>query len=129
MEWYQRRVKEFNDLFSSHYAEPISNRLHKQLRWVNTARSKDKPNYVCENKDNIELVYSTFKKPPFKMSQPTIVRGIDSLLAHGFLKVKDQGGRCRGHKTIYKYSEEWIKWKAGQIISIRQPFFARGFCV
>ena len=99
-----------------------------QLRWVNTARSKDKPNYVCENKDNIELVYSTFKKPPFKMSQPTIVRGIDSLLAHGFLKVKDQGGRCRGHKTIYKYSEEWIKWKAGQIISIRQPFFARGFC-
>jgi len=31
MEWYQRRVKEFNDLFSSHYAEPISNRLHKKF--------------------------------------------------------------------------------------------------
>jgi len=99
-----------------------------QLRWVNTARSKDKPNYVCENKDNIELLYSTFKNPPFKMNKPTIVRGIDSLLSHGFIKVKIQGGMCRGHKTIYEYSEKWSDWKPGQEISKRKPFFARGFC-
>ena len=99
-----------------------------QLRWVNTARSKDKPNYICENKDNIEMVYSIFKKPPFNMFQQTIVRAIDSLLEHGFIKIKDQGGRCRGHKTIYQYSEKWSDWEKGQVIETRLPFFARGFC-
>jgi DNA-binding transcriptional ArsR family regulator len=99
-----------------------------QLRWVNTAKSKDKPNYVCENKDNIVMTYSTFKKSPFKMSQPTIVRAVDSLLEHGFIKIKDQGGRCRGHKTIYQYSEKWGEWEPGQKIFSRLPFFARGFC-
>ena len=99
-----------------------------QLQWVNTARSKDKPNYVVSNKDQIELLYSTFTKPPFKMSKPTIVRSIDSLLQHGFMKIKDQGGRCRGHKTIYEYTEQWENWSAGQEIFSRKPFFKRGFC-
>jgi len=99
-----------------------------QLKWVDTARSRSKANWQIANKDQIELLYSTFTKAPFKMNKPTIVRAIDSLLQHGFVKIKDQGGRCRGHKTIYEYSEKWVEWSAGKIMFTRQPFFARGFC-
>lgn len=99
-----------------------------QLRWVNAAKGKDKPNYILENKDSIEMLYSTFTKPPFNMKKPTIVRSIDSLLSHGFMVVKNQGGMCKGHKTVYGYSEKWQEWTEGMEISKRKPFFARGFC-
>ena len=98
-----------------------------QLRWVNIARTRNKPKYIPENKDEIELLYSTFNKPPFNMGKKTIVRSITVLLSHGFVEVKKQGGRCRGHKTIYGYSERWHEWEPGQVIFIRKPFFARGF--
>lgn len=99
-----------------------------QLRWVKTSGKKSKAKYQLSNKDNIELLYSTFTKDPFKMKKPTITRAIDSLLKHGFIKIKDQGGRCRGHKTIYEYSESWTGWEHGQTIRTRKPFFSRGFC-
>ena len=98
-----------------------------QLKWVNIAKPKNKPRYIVDNKDEIELLYSTFIKSPFKMCRQTITRAIDSLLAHGFLKIIEQGGMCKGHKTVYGYSEEWVKWTPGQIIETRKPFFARGF--
>jgi len=98
-----------------------------QLRWVNTARIKNKPKYIAVNKDKIEMLYSTFKKPPFNMGEHTIARSITSLLSHGFIEVKKQGGRCKGHKTIYGYSERWHEWEPGQVIFTRKPFFARGF--
>jgi len=98
-----------------------------QLKWVNVSRQKEKPKFIVENKDKIELLYTTFTKPPFCMCRQTITRAIDSLLAHGFVKVVEQGGMCKGHKTIFGYADEWVEWKAGEVLFIRMPFFARGF--
>ncbi len=98
-----------------------------QLRWINTARTKNKPKYVLTNKGEIEMLYSTFKKQPFNMGDHTIARSITSLLSHGFVEVKKQGGKCKGHKTIYGYSDRWLNWEPGQVIFNRKPFFKRGF--
>jgi hypothetical protein len=94
-----------------------------QLRWVKTAKSR----YELSNQDKIELLYASFKRSPFSMHYGTITRSIDSLLAHGFIKVNLQGGLCQGNKSIYGYSERWVDWVEGEIIFTRQPFTRRGF--
>lgn len=93
-----------------------------QLRWVRVSKN----HYELGKKDH-ELLYSTFKKAPFLMHDRTITRSIDSLLSHGFVKVKNQGGLCQGHKSKYEYSEKWKDWELGECIFIRKPFFKRGF--
>lgn len=98
-----------------------------QLKWKNTSRGR-KANWVCTNKDEIELLYATFKKSPFNMSDKTVTRAIDSLLAHGFVSVESQGGMCKGHKSLFSYSEKWKDWKPGnEPIETRVPFRKRGF--
>jgi hypothetical protein len=94
-----------------------------QLRWVKVSKN----HYELSNKDQIELLYTTFKKVPFMMHRGTITRSIDFLLSHGFIKVKTQGGLCQGNKTIFEYSEKWSDWVPGECIFNRKPFFARGF--
>jgi len=98
-----------------------------QLQWVNIARTKTKPKYIIANKEEVSLLYSTFTKAPFNMCKQTITRSIDSLLAHGFIEVKKQGGRCKGHASIFAYRDEWKQWEPGQVLYKRKPFFARGF--
>ena len=99
-----------------------------QLRWEDTSRQSKKANWICSNKDEIKLQYSTFKKDPYRMKDGTITRSIDSLLAHGFISIKEQGGMCKGHSTIYSYSDAWFKWKPGDDpVFVRTPFRKRGF--
>jgi hypothetical protein len=98
-----------------------------QQRWVNIAPASRNPKWELEQKDNIQLKYSTFKKPPFRMQNQSVTRGIDSLLSHGFIEVSKQGGRCRGSVSEFKKSEKWRTWRDGEILSKRQPLFSRGF--
>ncbi len=98
-----------------------------QQYWVNVNPSNRKPKWELEFRADIQLKYSTFNKPPFKMHNQSITRGIDSLLEHGFIEVSKQGGICRGSVSEFKNSEEWKKWKTGQELFKRQPFFSRGF--
>jgi hypothetical protein len=93
-----------------------------QLRWAEVSRG----NYVLSIKEH-DLLYTTFRKAPFFMKDRTITRSIDSLLAHGFIKVKEQGGFCQGHKSRFEYTEEWKNWTEGDCIFTRKPFFKRGF--
>jgi len=96
-----------------------------QLRWVKAGRKNNK--YVVSNKDEIKMLYSTFKTKPFNMNPNTIRRSIDALLAHGFMKVIKQGGKVKGQESIYGYSERWQKWNSGEVIFTRRPFAPRGF--
>lgn len=98
-----------------------------QIKWVNTQPRTRKAKWEIERKENFVLLYSTFIKAPFKLHRQTITRGIDSLLAHGFIEVVSQGGAYRGQKSIYKCIDGWMDWKSGQTINTRKPFFARGF--
>ncbi len=98
-----------------------------QLRWVRCGRKKSDKKYILSNKDNIKMLYATFEATPFNMTSKTITRGIDSLLAHGFLKVKTQGGKVKGHQSVYEYSEKWAGWKPGKVFSKRRPYAKRGY--
>ena len=98
-----------------------------QLRWVKLGRKTKR--YDVSNKDEIKMLYSTFKNKPFNMNPNTIRRSIDSLLAHGFMKVIKQGGKVKGHESIYGYSESWETWTEGDVIFTRRPFHTRGFTV
>lgn len=98
-----------------------------QFDWVNLAKHGEKARYVPTYATPFQLLYSTFKNSPFNMKPGTITRSIDSLLAHGFIKVTEQGGRCYGHQSKYRYIESWKNWKEGDVLNKRQPFFARGF--
>jgi len=96
-----------------------------QLKWVRLGRKSKR--YVVSNKDEIKMLYKTFSTDPFNMNPNTITRSIDSLLAHGFLKVEKQGGSVKGHESIYSYSEMWETWRTGDVIFKRRPFKPRGF--
>ena len=98
-----------------------------QLRWENTSRTK-KANWICTNRKEIKLLYSNFRKKPFSMGNQTITNAIDSLLAHGFISVYEQGGRDKGHMSMFSYSEKWKEWSKGQEpFETRKPFRKRGF--
>lgn len=100
----------------------------QQLKWVNSSRPRDKPNWICENKDEIKLQYSTFKKKPFNMGDKTITRAIDMLLSRGFISVKEQGGMHKGHASTYSYCDKWQDWKDGDPdLEVRIPYRKRGF--
>jgi len=94
-----------------------------QQQWKKISRSK----YVLENKDDFQLLYSVFKKPPFKMNPNTISKSISTLLSHGFIKVFKQGGKVKGDNSVYGFSESWQKWRPGDVIFKREPFYPRGF--
>ncbi len=107
----------------------ILNYVLFQLKWIDASRRKDKKsNYTCTNKDEINLPYSMLKESPFKLGNSTITRSIDLLLSRGFLSVKEQGGREKGHASVYSYVEKWKDWKKGDAdIEKRQPYRTRGF--
>lgn len=99
-----------------------------QLKWEDSSRKSKKPNWVCSNAKELVLPYASFKKPPYNMGDKTITRAFDSLLANGFITVIEQGGMCKGHNTVYGYSEKWLTWKAGdEPCEVRKPFRSRGF--
>ena len=96
-----------------------------QLRWVKVGRKTKR--YSVSNKDEIKLLYSTFTKDPFKMHPQTISRSIDSLLEHGFVKIKKQGGKVKGDNSVYEYSEKWEDWVKGLICFSRRPYHRKRF--
>ena len=94
-----------------------------QQKWVKIGKGK----YVLENQDDFQLLYTTFKNPPFNMNPNTISKSISSLLSHGFIKVFKQGGKIKGDNSVYGFSDSWMKWQPGEVIFKRKPCFPRGF--
>ena len=100
-----------------------------KLRWSDMSPRSNKSKWVCTNKDSFQLPYADLKKRPCKLVSSSITRGIDELLAKGFIKITEQGGSAKGHASIYGLSEAYLQWKPGdEPISVRRPFAKRGFC-
>lgn len=74
-------------------------------------RGSGKKEYEISKHGEINLPYLMFRKSPFKMGNSSITKAISLLLAHGFLEVKNQGGREKGHRSVYSYIEVWRDWK------------------
>ena len=100
----------------------------KQLRFPKTKRNQAR-SQGCLNSDDLLIPYQILKKEPFKMANSTITKSIDELLAKGFIKVVEQGGREKGHTSIYGLSEKYLEWQPGdEAINVRRPYVTRGFC-
>lgn len=131
IKWAKLPLDVFNSKAFQSLGKPATTILlysFMQLRWENTAKRSAKANWVCTNKHDLLLPYKTFASEPYCMDNKTITRAFDSLLACGFLFVKEQGGMCKNHFTKYELSEGWRKWKKGdEPISVRIPFIKRGW--
>jgi hypothetical protein len=58
---------------------------------------------------------------PKGITRPRIVRAIDCLLAHGFIRVVRRGGAYKKDKTIYGLVDDWRLWQPGTVVRIRKP--------
>jgi len=97
-------------------------------RYFKRIKQGKKKKYVCTNPDNIRLSYAELKRR-FGITQPRVTRGIDQLLAHGFIAMVKQGGTGEGDYNVYSMSDNWCIWNVGQVMSARDvESVARGFC-
>ena len=78
------------------------------------------------NLDNLTMPYMTLEKT-YHISRPRIVRGIDELLAKGFLKVRHPGGAYKQDKTIYALIDKWLIWHPGVVFSERKKDVHKGY--
>ncbi len=62
------------------------------------------------------------------ISQPQATRGIDELLAKGFIRIAEYGGAFEKHKSKYSLVDDWKKWKwSDSPIRTRKKDRKRGF--
>ena len=82
---------------------------------------------ACLNCDNLTMTYKELEGAPFFFTRPRIIRGIDDLLAKGFVKVIHLGGCYQKDKTVYALIDDWLLWKPGAEIRKRQHDVKRGY--
>ena len=103
--------------------------LLSQCRHVEIKRKKGHRSFILTNKDELILPYRSLQASPYKMAYSTITKGIDELLSKGFIKVMEQGGRAKGHVSVYGLIDAYLKWGKGDPpVSVRRPYAKRGFC-
>lgn len=59
--------------------------------------------------------------------QKIATRGIDELLAKGFIDIIDPGGAFEKHKAVYALSDDYLLWKSGQTLKKRVRDVLRGY--
>ncbi|MFO7606170.1 MAG: hypothetical protein R6W72_07720 [Desulfurivibrionaceae bacterium] len=59
--------------------------------------------------------------PKGGIKRPRIIRALDQLLAHGFIKIVRRGGAYQKDKTIYSLTDDWRIWQPGTVIRTREP--------
>ena len=90
-------------------------------------RQKGKDKTVVVNKDSISFSYIEAKKK-YVISQPRFTRGIDELLAKGFITRKHNGGGRKQDKAIYGLSDKYMLWNPGTVFEEREKDLTeRGF--
>ncbi len=61
------------------------------------------------------------------ISRKSITRGIDELLAKGFIEIVDPGGCYEQHKAVYGLTDDYLLWQPGQVIRTRERDIKRGY--
>ena len=99
--------------------------LKRNFKNVNYGKKKKQRH--CVNCDSLTMTYKELEAEPFKFSRPRITRGIDDLLAKGFIEIKHLGGCYQQDKSVYGLVEDWRYWSSGMIIRKRNQDVRRGF--
>lgn len=85
-------------------------------------------NHNCINRQNITLTYLELENlfdekiegEPNGLSRASISRGTKDLLAKGFIEIVKQGGAYQKDKTIYGLTDDWKRWRPGEVIRKKQ---------
>ncbi len=68
-----------------------------------------------KNRYEIKMPYREIKER-LGYSDKTIWLAFQQILAHGFLKIIENGGGCKGDVNVYGITEDWRDWKSGKVI-------------
>lgn len=89
--------------------------LLRRRKWKKTPVGGRKV-WAITNNGQIELPYADLEKR-LKYTRPTITKGIDWLVDHGFMDITHQGsGGVKGDKSQYAVSERWRDWGADKFV-------------
>jgi hypothetical protein len=96
----------------------------RQFETISVGKNKKR---VLKNADNIIFTYIEAEKK-YEIDKKRFVRGIDQLLAKGFIHIVHQGGGCKQDKSKYGLSDKWTWWKPGIVSGSRsKETISRGF--
>jgi hypothetical protein len=89
---------------------------------------KGRNNRVCVNSKELTFTYIEAEKT-YGFTKPRFSRGIDELLAKGFISIVKLGGAWQQDKTVFSLSDRWKRWKEGIVFEERPRVnVTRGFC-
>jgi hypothetical protein len=77
------------------------------------------------NNDELTLTYKELESRG--INQKSATRGIDELLAKGFITIVDQGGCYEKHKAVYGLSDKYNIWRPGTVFETRNRDVLRGY--
>ena len=117
--WVERELFESKAFISlTGVAPQLFILILSKRRFENQGR-KGKEKKVCVNYDSIHFTYIEAEKK-YGITKPRFTRGVDELLAKGFITVKHQGGAYKQDKTIFALSENWRIWGPGMVFEKRK---------
>jgi hypothetical protein len=89
---------------------------------------KGRENRVCINCQELTFTYIQAEKS-YGITKPRFSRGIDDLLAKGFISIVRLGGAWQQDKTVFSLSDRWKRWTEGKVFEERPKVnVTRGFC-
>ena len=97
----------------------------RQFKKLPDGKGGKKTTRVDDNK--FTLTYKELEH--FGLTDNTAARGIDELLAKGFISIVDPGGMFEKHKAVYALEEDYLRWNTNdkQVIRIRKRDVLRGY--
>lgn len=126
--WIERTMFESKAYFALTGCAPQLLTVFLGKRRFETAGRKGKEQRTCVNADSLTFSYIEAKQK-YGISKPRFTRGIENLLAKGFIKVIHAGGGFQKDKSVYGLSGEWVFWRPGAVFGKREKdFLQRGFC-
>lgn len=140
---YRKKIKKAapgtwvdRDLFYSRAYLELSG-FAPQLLILFLAKRQISQDKTVKNKDAITMTYAELENIfnrheskglatakdnlPRGISRPRIVRALDNLLTHGFIRIIRRGGAYQQDKSIYGLAEDWRLWRPGTIFQEREP--------
>ena len=105
--------KAFRELQPS--AKDILITLYFEINFSSRKKRSKKYPIQITNRHDIRLPYQEIRKR-LGYQEKTIWSAFRQFMAHGFLKVIEHGGGRKGDYNIYGITEDWRKWKPGQVV-------------
>jgi hypothetical protein len=117
---------------SAKYVSSVSAQLlicflgKRQFGKVRDRNGNKKRIRIDENR--FTFTYKELASKPHNLTIPRARRGLDELLAKGFIEIVDPGGAYEKHKAIYALVDDWKIWKPDDApIRVRGKYEKRGF--